>query len=187
MTLPERLAVTLRILASGSTQKSVADSYKMGATMVSMIVSEVCQAIWKTLKADFVSVPKGQEWADIARHFWREWNFPNCLGCVDGRHVHIKAPQREGKITAKSFSWLCAMPNIASRWWTLVHMGGKGIETFSRVQLLDHGCCRGRSTCPDLRTYQATVLLPHFFLGDAAFPLHTNMMQPYSGTIINFL
>ncbi|CAM4529128.1 unnamed protein product [Leuciscus chuanchicus] len=87
VSLQERLAVTLRILASGSAQKCVASSYKLGSTTVSVVVSEVCQAIWTALKGDFVSPPKGNEWLDIKHEFWRVWNFPNCLGCVDGKHI----------------------------------------------------------------------------------------------------
>lgn len=58
VSVKERLVVTLRVLASGSSQKCVAASYKLGITTVSLIVSEVCQAVWKALKDEFVSPPK---------------------------------------------------------------------------------------------------------------------------------
>lgn len=59
----------------------------MCSTTVSLSGTEVCQAIWKALKKDYVSVPKGHVWADIARELWRVWNFPNCLSHVDGKRA----------------------------------------------------------------------------------------------------
>ena len=67
VSVKERLAVTLRILSSGASQQTVASSYRLGSTTVSLILLEVCVAIWLALNEEFVAFPSGSQWAEISR------------------------------------------------------------------------------------------------------------------------
>lgn len=41
-------------------------------------------------------VPGLALWQEVAEGFAKRWNFPNCLGAVDGKHIQIKAPPNSG-------------------------------------------------------------------------------------------
>ena len=37
-----------------------------------------------------------QEWKEISDQFEGQWNFPNCIGAVDGKHIVVQAPSNSG-------------------------------------------------------------------------------------------
>ena len=44
-------------------------------------------------------VPRTQEdWSKVAEAFGERWNFPNCIGAMDGKHVKVKCPARFGSL-----------------------------------------------------------------------------------------
>ena len=48
-------------------------------------------------KKGFIKVPTSKkEWLDTATEFDNKWNFPHCLGAIDGKHIIIQAPPRSG-------------------------------------------------------------------------------------------
>lgn len=36
------------------------------------------------------------EWNNIAQQFQDKWNFPNCIGALDGKHIVLQAPKNSG-------------------------------------------------------------------------------------------
>ena len=40
--------------------------------------------------------PKARDWKRIADGFYSRWNFPNCLGALDGKHIVMQVPPKSG-------------------------------------------------------------------------------------------
>ena len=45
-----------------------------------------------------MSQPKKEDSVKIEDHFSSRWNFPNCVGALDGKHVVITAPNKSGSL-----------------------------------------------------------------------------------------
>lgn len=37
-----------------------------------------------------------QGWTEVMDKFYNSWNFPGCIGAVDGKHVHLYQPPNSG-------------------------------------------------------------------------------------------
>ena len=37
-----------------------------------------------------------QQWKEIVKQFFDLWNFPHCIGAMDGKHVNIQPPPNSG-------------------------------------------------------------------------------------------
>lgn len=94
----ERLCITLRYLATGDAQGTIASCYRVSPSVVSRIIRETCSVIWNILQEKgFLAVPSTvEEWIKISHEFGEKWNFPHCLGAIDGKHVVMQAPARSG-------------------------------------------------------------------------------------------
>lgn len=68
-------------------------------------------------------------WEAIANGFQERWQFPNCLGAIDGKHVRIVAPADSGPqfYNYKGFSSLVLMAVVDNNYGFLyVDVGAAG-------------------------------------------------------------
>ena len=89
----KKRALTLRFLATGESFRFLHFQFKISRPAISYIVTEVCEAIPKKLGPSSLKVPSSeQERLQIAKQFEEKWNFPNCLGAIDGKHITLQPP-----------------------------------------------------------------------------------------------
>ncbi|XP_049958782.1 uncharacterized protein LOC126475184 isoform X1 [Schistocerca serialis cubense] len=90
----DRLTVILHFLATG---QSLQYSTQIPQCTLTKIIPEMCEAIYKALKDQYVKVPTSrEEWEQIANDFEEKWNYYNSIRAIDGKHIHIKSPQDIG-------------------------------------------------------------------------------------------
>ena len=94
----ERLSVTLRYLVTGDSHVTISASYRISPPTVGRIVDETCSALWDVLIEDgILSHPSDEDgWKKVSSDFETKWNFPHCLGAIDGKHIVMQAPARSG-------------------------------------------------------------------------------------------
>ncbi|KAK3758847.1 hypothetical protein RRG08_022191 [Elysia crispata] len=92
----ERLVITLRYLASEDTHQSQSFHFRAGISTVRSITAETCTVIWKILQPQVMPKPNEEHWLKIASEFFTRFQFPLCLGAIDGKHIRIKKPNKSG-------------------------------------------------------------------------------------------
>lgn len=71
-------------------------SFKISHNTISGIVVETCEAIWNRFMILHM-IPVTTEILETnATRFFQRWIFPNCVGCIDGKHIRIKQLAHSG-------------------------------------------------------------------------------------------
>lgn len=65
---------------------------------MAVIVEQTLAAIKKNLMALYMSPPTTEDWEKISEDFLKLWQFPNCVGAIDGKHCNIFAEPRTGSL-----------------------------------------------------------------------------------------
>lgn len=87
-----------RHLATGNSVRTIAFNYRMGESTVVKSIKDACAAINRRMMDTHLSRPTEQEWRNIASKLATRWNFPNCIGAIDGKHILLVAPPHSGSI-----------------------------------------------------------------------------------------
>ncbi|KAM9504537.1 uncharacterized protein ACWYII_047371 isoform 1-T1 [Salvelinus alpinus] len=118
------------------------------------------------------------------------WNFPNCLGSIDGKHVVIQAPPCSGSQFYNyngTYSVVLLAVVDAIYCFRVVDVGAysKGSDGGTlRDSAFGQALQDGTLEIPppaSLPGAEGLGPVPHVFVGDEAFPLRPNLMRPYAG------
>lgn len=129
----------------------------------------VASALSDVLKDMVMKKPTQEEWSQILEGFWQCFNFPNCVGAVDGKNIWSIKPvgNRSANTLSKKYFSLFYL------WWlmqivvfcisTLGHMEAVLAQVFLGTLHLDRWCMK-----IDL-TFQRTIHCPRWAPAKAVF------------------
>lgn len=124
-----------------------------------------------------------EQWKKIASDFERRWNFPNCGGAVDGKHIRIVPPPSIGALyyNYKNFYSVILMALVNANYeFIYVDVGKQG-------RMSDSGAFEWTSFYKKLTTNnlnfpdnsETTEQLNFVIIDDSAFSLQNYLLKPY--------
>ncbi|XP_034039667.1 putative nuclease HARBI1 [Thalassophryne amazonica] len=181
-----KLAITLRFLATGNSYKSLQYGFRVAHNTISVFVPQVCQAIIEELSDEVLMCPDTAEgWKQVAHHFYNRWNFPHCVGAIDGKHVAIKKPGKSGSVfyNCKGFFSIVLLAIVDAHYkFMYVDIGKTG--SGSDADVFNKSPIKAAIEAGKLNLPEADPLphddqpLEYFLVGDDAFALRTWLMKP---------
>ena len=175
-------------LATGDSYRGLSQRFRMGKPTIQEAINDTCDAIWHVMQPEFMPKPKKEDWQRIERDLHQCWNFPNCLGAVDDKHISVNKPPESGTLfhNYKGYFSIVPLALVDAKYkFIAVDVGEYGANTDSNVfrnstwgekfinNQLD---MPGPKKLPDLHD---EGLLPHVIIGDEAFPCLHNLLRPY--------
>lgn len=180
--------MVFRYFVSGNSIPSIAFSFRVDQSTVRNIIKEVCNALANVLSPLYLALPTEEEWKCIVDGFWNRWQMPNCFGAIDGKHIRIKCPPNSGSCYynyKKYFSTvLLAICDHLYR-FKLVDIGayrGNSDGGIFDASVIGKSLRNGQLNLPENKAKLpgSDISMPGFFIGDAAFPLTTTIIKPYT-------
>ncbi|XP_040197540.1 uncharacterized protein LOC120930419 [Rana temporaria] len=178
----QRLVATLRYLATGRSLQDLKFSTGISPQALGLIIPDTCSAIIQVLQDDYMRLPSTpQEWQTVAAEFETRWNFPNCGGAINGKHVRIVPPPRSGSqfYNYKGFNSIVLMAVVSAQYEFLyVDVGKNGRMSdggaFRQTEFGERLQDEDLALPPDADNVEG---LPFVFLADEAFGLGPHLMS----------
>ena len=157
---------------------------------MSTSVKQTCDVLWETLKYTYMPVPNEELWKTTALRFSEKWNFPNCIGALDGKHIVIQAPANSGSQFFNykgTFSVVLLALVDADYRFLVVDVGASGSNSDGEIfsnSLLGQALNTGSLNVPEpshLPSAPELGALPFVIVADKAFPLKTFLLRPNPG------
>ena len=125
-----------------------------------------------------------EEWIRISEKFEEKWNFPNCLGALDGKHIQMKWPVNSGYYYFNykgTFSIVLLALVDADYKFTFINIGWNGRISdggIDRNAALFSALENNSLNIPKERKVDDFATLPYVVEGDDAFLMKPFLMKP---------
>ena len=184
------LAMLLKRIGKGLDYREIGDKFGIGTSTACIKVNEAMKLL-DTCKMHIISkLQRGKDFQTMINGFQRKWNFPQCLGAIDGTHIPIKAPlvHHADYFNRKSFhsvilqavcDSICFFTDVFAGWPGRAH----DARVFGR-SLIGKLIIEGK-LIPDDSNLSRVIdnhIIEPFLIGDPAYPISKHLMKNYPGS-----
>ncbi|GFO18497.1 nuclease harbi1 [Plakobranchus ocellatus] len=121
-------------------------------------------------------------WAKTPDGIFSKWDFPNCIGSIDGKHIPLSKPPNFGSLyyNYKDFFSIVLLA-VADAYGRLLVVDIGSYGGIFNANCLGKHLCEGSLDFPAAKKIPGTELItPHVFVADEAFALLPNLMKPFA-------
>lgn len=172
----------------GDSIATISFSNRIGESTVRKIIYDTCRALWEVLQPIYMPQPTEEQWKRVEEKYWQIWNYPNCIGALDGKHCVFEKPPKTGSMYfnyKKEFSIVLLALVDADYKFISVDIGAYGRNSDGGVfksSSLGQALANGSLNIPPPKPLpHSDVIVPHVIVCDEAFPLTPNTMRPFPG------
>ena len=180
----QRVALTLWFLSTNADYRTIGHLFGVSKSTVCLVTKDVCTAIVRVLLPKYIKIPSGDSLKDVVDGCVHKWEFPPCIGAVDGTHIPIKSPEecpadyynRKGwhsVIMQGMVNHLGHFADVYIGWPGRVHDAG----VFANSTLYKRG--QDCTLFPDWKKSISGTDVPLVILGDLAYPLLPWLMKAF--------
>ena len=125
------------------------------------------------------------EWLSVAEMFEQKWNYPCCIGAIDGKHFALQQPSGSGSefFNYKHFFSVLLLAVVDANYKFLYvdvgsagRVGDAGVFSSSTLKC---ALTKNSINLPNARSLPNTCPINYHLVGDDAFPMSLSLMKPY--------
>ena len=187
LSVDQRVAMCLWRLGTNVEYRTISHLFGVGLSTVCVAVHEVCNVLVEHFRSKYIKIPSGQGLRSVIDGFESKWDFPQCVGAIDGSHIPIIAPKDNplDYYNRKGYHSVVLQALVDHNYKFLdVYVGWPGSVHDARVLANSGLYQRGENglLTPNWSRTLGGINIPLLILGDPAYPLRTWLMKPFSDT-----
>ncbi|XP_067141708.1 uncharacterized protein [Centruroides vittatus] len=160
---------------------------RIGKSSIASIVKEVCEALWSSFQSKYMPIPTKEHMTEKAEQFYKKWNFPNCVGSIDEKHLRINCPPNSGSqyYNYKQFFSIVLQAVVdADLKFLTIDVGAYGRQSDGGVfkySVLYQNLESNKLELPsDTTLPHSNTKAPYVLIGNEVYPLTPYLLKPYS-------
>ncbi|XP_060765273.1 uncharacterized protein LOC132873584 isoform X2 [Neoarius graeffei] len=183
--IKKRVAIALWKLTTNSELRLVSHLFGVGVTTVWRCVREFCTAVNEVLLPELIPFPNDDKLMEMAMNFEQRYGLPQCVGVVAGSHI----PNVPTEYHAEYFNhmgWhsiiLQGVVDGNGLFWHVFAGSPGSMHDATVLHVSGLWDLIGQGLFPNHTKNIAGRDVGYYLLGNAAFPLQSWLMKPFSET-----